>query len=457
LSGIVRHHKVAGLGMPVHEAIEVARRVLSIERYQSVAIGPTAATFVRSSRPQWVPFVAYGLAIPTLGLSLFALLIQAQEQCTVTAEQSSRGTKLSLSGVLLPSTLQTLESALHSRSSSEPDAPNSDEAFNPFPGSGRPGRRSGGEIGYGPPSDGFPAPSADFPPPLLLPPEVEPASSSWEPPFPVESDSPFPGRADSPFPVQPGTPIPIQPDSPFPPEVSSDSPFPPEPSSEAPFPAPPTFVKPAPFPAPPTPTYSSMPPSARPQFPPLPPDRNRAPEPAPVPDPEPGPPLPPLSGRRGGRRAAVDPEESDFTMVRPGPAPSEPTRPIRPAAPRWNLNIDDGRTVLAEEFALIGRDPEPGPDDPAGSLVPMNDPEMSVSKTHAAFGVDRNGLWFLDRYSTNGTAMIVPGEGRVALQPGVRTPIPDGSEVWIGRRCLRVEQARAPDTGLDASGWPVRP
>jgi hypothetical protein len=454
LSGIVRHHKVAGLGIPVQEAIEIARRVLSTERYQSVAIGPTAATFVRSSRPAWVPYVAFGLAIPTIGLSLFTLLIKVQESCTVTAGTSSRGTSLSLSGVLLPSTLHNLESSLRSGSASG-------DAYDPFPGSassgsGRSGRRSGGDE-FAPPSpssEGFPVGAgfppaaadypeyssgyadepADYPPPLLLGADHDSSdqgeyeqpgyaehsgyaeqSGFEEPEYQPDEDeqfeSPFP---DTPFPLKPGAALPLDPQAEFPPKVSPSAP-------------PPTFVKPtpSPFPAPPTPTFSSLPDSARQ----LPPDRNRSPVRQPDPARQPEEP-----GARGPWVSA----EPDFTMVRPLAA--EPTRPMRSDARRWILNIDDGRTLAVEDFALIGRDPEPGPDDPAGSMVPMNDPEMSVSKTHAAFGVDRNGLWFLDRYSTNGTAMVPPGAGRIALQPGVRTAVPAGSEVWIGRRCLRVEQ-----------------
>jgi hypothetical protein len=432
LSGIVRHHKVAGLGIPVQEAIEIARRVLSTERYQSVAIGPTAATFVRSSRPAWVPYVAFGLAIPTIGLSLFTLLIKVQESCTVTAGTSSRGTSLSLSGVLLPSTLQTLESALRSGSASGP-------AYDPFPGAApRSGRRSAVEeysspdsddgsaaaLGFPPDQSGYAEPgyspnysdeSADYPPPLLLSSEPEPSRGEYE--YEAYEQEPEPAEeyeapvGDTPFPLKPGSPVPFDPQAEFPPKVSPSTP--------------PTFVKPtpSPFPAPPTPTFSSMPDSARR----LPPDRNRPP--AQLPDAE--------------RESPWVSAEPDYTMVRPLPA--EPTRPMRSGgARRWILNIDDGRTVPVEEFALIGRDPEPGPDDPSGSMVPMNDPEMSVSKTHAAFGVDRNGLWFLDRYSTNGTAMVPPGAGRIALQPGVRTVVPAGSEVWIGRRCLRVEQDETP-------------
>ncbi len=69
------------------------------------------------------------------------------------------------------------------------------------------------------------------------------------------------------------------------------------------------------------------------------------------------------------------------------------------------------------------------------------DPEMSVSKTHAAFGADDEGLWFLDRFSTNGTSVQEPGGDRVGLEPGIATPVMPGSDVWIGRRHLTIDQA----------------
>jgi hypothetical protein len=128
---------------------------------------------------------------------------------------------------------------------------------------------------------------------------------------------------------------------------------------------------------------------------------------------------------------------SDHTVVWPSQGMFAPTPPE--PEPRWTLTLDDGRTIEVEEFALIGRDPELSDQDPDGELVAMIDPEMSVSKTHAAFGVDEDGLWFLDRRSTNGTSVVAPGESRVALAPGVQTWIAPGSEVWIGRRQLWVD------------------
>jgi hypothetical protein len=134
---------------------------------------------------------------------------------------------------------------------------------------------------------------------------------------------------------------------------------------------------------------------------------------------------------------------SDLTVVRSSPLAVEPAAwaSSAPPAPRWVVILDDGRSIDIPDFALIGRDPEPAEDDPEAGLVSLIDPEMSVSKTHASFGVDDEGLWFLDRYSTNGTSMQPPGGERVGLEPGIATPIPPGSQVWIGRRHLRIDRA----------------
>ena len=126
-----------------------------------------------------------------------------------------------------------------------------------------------------------------------------------------------------------------------------------------------------------------------------------------------------------------------LTVAWPSPlaAMAAPTEP----EPQWVLTLDDGRVLVAPDFGLIGRDPEAAEEDPEAELVSVIDPEMSVSKTHASFGVDDDGLWFLDRYSTNGTSAKAPGGERIALEPGVATTILPGSEVWIGRRHIQIE------------------
>jgi hypothetical protein len=352
--------------MPAPEAIQIARRVLAAEGYQSVAVGPTAATFVRDVRPPGITIAAYACAIPTLGLSLFALLIRSQEQCTVTGETSRRGTALSLSGVVTTETLQDLEGALR-HASQQAGGPPPDDGFNQFPTPGR----------------GAPAQRP-----------VTPAGPAAAPGYPDAPARAGGGR----FPESGQYPSPLLGRDPLPP-------------------------------------------------PPAPPARPQAPGRSAVPDPLPTPlsaPLPPGGEllKRPRRPAAFPDAEMDMTVVRPRPMTSDPTRRIQtgPSMPRWVLTLDDGRTIDVPDFALIGRDPEPAEEDPEAGLVSMIDPEMSVSKTHASFGVDDEGLWFLDRFSTNGTSVQAPGGERIGLEPGVASPVVSGSDVWIGRRHLQVDR-----------------
>ena len=357
MTGTVRQHSVVGLAIPPHEAIQIARRVLATEGYQSVAVGPTAATFVRDVRPQAVTIAAYAFAVPTLGLSLFALLIRTQEQCTVTGETSRRGTgtALSLSGVVTTQTLQDLEGALRHGRQQAP-VPSPDDAYGPYPTPGRAVDEA----------------SSPFPPSLL-------------------------GQA-------PSDPLPLPPAPPRPQSLSR--------GSSEPLPSGPDLLR------------RPRRPSAFPEgFQ----DGFAEPEPDPYSASEPEP-------------APYSAAELDMTVVRNRPLLVEPAHPIErgPALPRWVVTLDDGRTIDVPDFALIGRDPEPAEDDPEAGLVSLIDPEMSVSKTHASFGVDDEGLWFLDRFSTNGTSIQLPGGERVGLEPGIATPVLPGSDVWIGRRHLKI-------------------
>jgi pSer/pThr/pTyr-binding forkhead associated (FHA) protein len=92
---------------------------------------------------------------------------------------------------------------------------------------------------------------------------------------------------------------------------------------------------------------------------------------------------------------------------------------------------------------LVGRDPSPGPDEAAALLVPIPDPDRSVSKTHISAGVADGQVWIVDRGSTNGTT-IIGSDGRTSeAPPGVRVSVPTGSEVHLGRRSFTVVEVRA--------------
>lgn len=131
---------------------------------------------------------------------------------------------------------------------------------------------------------------------------------------------------------------------------------------------------------------------------------------------------------------APEPSTSAAPPLVPASAGSAAT-----AAPRAvRLRFDDGTTVPVPATALLGRDPEPRPGESVALLLPLADPSMQLSKTHAEFGVDEEGgFWMLDRGSSNGTVAVTPA-GELALPPGERTSIPLESTVEIGGRSFRV-------------------
>jgi len=193
----------------------------------------------------------------------------------------------------------------------------------------------------------------------------------------------------------------------------------------------------------------------------------------PVPDPYgPGDPdlpaAPPLDDRPpdGGGHAAPalpgqDPLDGclagDPLPVRGGPADDFDLR-FPGSVPRVLIRPDWGEALEAARRGLIGRAPHPvaglpGEPEPVPGpqLLRVLDPQLSVSKTHLAFGVDSQGLWIEDQNSTNGTAIVGPGGLALRCTPWQRYLVPDGARVVIGRRCFTVEILRtAPqETGVE--------
>lgn len=142
--------------------------------------------------------------------------------------------------------------------------------------------------------------------------------------------------------------------------------------------------------------------------------------------------------------AAVPPsgaaDASDPTATRVaaavGAAPRAP-RPPRPAA-RWRVRFDSGEQLVVDGPVLIGRRPEPRPDEPVGHLVPLVSGDMSLSKTHAQLEVSADGeLVVADRGSTNGSVLLRQGVSR-PLPPGRPTTLLDGDVVRLGDRRMTV-------------------
>jgi uncharacterized RDD family membrane protein YckC len=144
--------------------------------------------------------------------------------------------------------------------------------------------------------------------------------------------------------------------------------------------------------------------------------------------------------------AAADEEQGrivNLTALRLMPAaaqatPRTPLRPARAAAPpllsrRWRVTFDTGQSLVVEGLALVGRRPAPRPGERPTHLVPLHSDDMSLSKTHAQFGVVPDGtLVVMDRCSTNGSVLLRGGVARplparrpVTLLPGDRVRFGD--------------------------------
>ncbi|WP_210508692.1 zinc-ribbon domain-containing protein [Naasia sp. SYSU D00057] len=149
----------------------------------------------------------------------------------------------------------------------------------------------------------------------------------------------------------------------------------------------------------------------------------RTPQSAPVP-------LPPMPSAD-----ATDKVNSGAIFV---PVPDEHTRlpTFRAAAPaaRFVLQFSTGESVTVTGTGLVGRRPEPQPGEAFDSLVAIDDPGRSVSKTHLEFGQEGGVFWVSDRFSANGTVVREPERPARLSAPGMRSRVPRGSRVEIGEQ-----------------------
>ena len=136
--------------------------------------------------------------------------------------------------------------------------------------------------------------------------------------------------------------------------------------------------------------------------------------------------------------AVLLPVETDHTVRRPSSLPKLiPDVPADGADQGYLLELDSGERVPVGELVLIGRDPARGEDEQHARLVPVDDPDRSVSKTHLSVSASPGGVWVTDRHSTNGVEVIEDGVAR-RLPPGTGVLVPRGAQVRFGDRRLYV-------------------
>ncbi len=119
----------------------------------------------------------------------------------------------------------------------------------------------------------------------------------------------------------------------------------------------------------------------------------------------------------------------------PPPAQDTVARPAVSRTRPVTVAIDTGEKAVVDRLLIIGRAPS-ARDGEQAELLTVDDPSLSVSKTHLSVEVDGDNLFVVDRNSTNGTWI---DDGRGALRPvpaNQRTAVPPGARVLIGERVL---------------------
>lgn len=101
------------------------------------------------------------------------------------------------------------------------------------------------------------------------------------------------------------------------------------------------------------------------------------------------------------------------------------------------ITFDDGTTETIRGKTLLGRRP---PEDAEGvdSTVTVDDPTMSVSKSHCTLEFHDGVLWVTDQSSANGTTVIEPGKNPIDLTPGHARTVVTGTRLLIGDRSFTV-------------------
>lgn len=163
--------------------------------------------------------------------------------------------------------------------------------------------------------------------------------------------------------------------------------------------------------------------------------RGGPPPPAPAPAAHPAP-TPVLVEPLLVTSAGLDPELEMTRRSVPRPDPVPVAEPAAEPATTAELALSDGRRVVVEGVALVGRNPAAAVD---VQIVRVIDPGRSVSKTHLQVAVTPTGVWVADRGSTNGTVVTLPDGAQVVcpvdqpirLRPGATVAFGDYSFVVV--------------------------
>jgi hypothetical protein len=118
-------------------------------------------------------------------------------------------------------------------------------------------------------------------------------------------------------------------------------------------------------------------------------------------------------------------------------APSRAAHQVQPAP--FLVTLDTGAVMTVTGPGLIGRMPRPAPGERCDHVIVVDDPERSVSRTHARFGIDSGTFWVSDAGSGNGTTLRLPGGRVIPVPADQRVLVPSGSTIQVGDRGVRID------------------
>jgi len=119
--------------------------------------------------------------------------------------------------------------------------------------------------------------------------------------------------------------------------------------------------------------------------------------------------------------------------------------PATPATPpstakQWRLTLPDGSTIGVSGALLLGRDPVHVEPWGSATLVKLDDPAKSVSKTHAVIEPSDGVLKVTDLHSTNGVFVVQTGGDEIAAVPSEPLDVTAGASIDLGRYTILVDQ-----------------
>ena len=147
--------------------------------------------------------------------------------------------------------------------------------------------------------------------------------------------------------------------------------------------------------------------------------------------------------------ASPAPLENEPTAQQPVPAASMAiaAHDPRPLDQDWKVVLDDGREIEVTGLVLLGRNPQPRAGEEDAQLIKVADDSRTVSKSHLAIGVDGNGMYVMDRNSTNGSSVTTSDGATRKCPPGDIVPVQPGTVVSFGDHWLEVSRPWTPRPG----------